>query len=91
MNEIETIAAKFGLSLPELSALLNETDAARNLATPAEVGGAIEEIAKIYITALASAASRFEDPVERRIADRIVSLTVELLGAQLASAPNVRN
>lgn len=91
MDQIQQIATRHGLSLDELRALLLETDAARSLITPAEAGAAIEEVARIYLTALASAATRFELPAERLVADRLVRLATELLAEQLSSVSSIRN
>lgn len=91
MNEIAKLASRFGLSMEDLAALLRETDAARGMVEPADVGAAIEELARVYLQALAAAAARFSDPAERMVADKVANLAGELLAEQLASVCSPRN
>ncbi|UXN73184.1 hypothetical protein N8D56_19755 [Devosia sp. A8/3-2] len=60
---------------------------------PEDLGKGLSPVVASYIAALQSAAERFEDPAERRIADRVVSMATEMLASQLqaAAAPTSPN
>ena len=91
MTEIENVCAKFGLSLEELGALLNETDQLRGLLTPADLEAGLKSVLAIYIGALSSTAERIVDQEERLVVDRFMKLAMETLAGQLEGARAIRN
>lgn len=91
MNEIQDIADRYGLSLDDLRSVLQATDAARGLVTPAEVEQGLANVVAVYIGCLSSAAERVADPAERLVVGRFVHQVVELLSEQLSAAPHRPN
>lgn len=88
---IERLAERFGITAEDVATIVVTMDTERGMLGPEDMSRGLAIVVKTYVDALSSAAARFEDPDERVIADRTVSLAIELLAGQLGAAAVTSN
>lgn len=85
------VAARYGLSLEALAALLDETDRVRGMCSAADVSSGLEQVIDQFGKAMSAAPATFADPAERAVATRAIEVGIRIYVMTMEAAQRASN